>query len=157
MAACRFENRAQDARKRMHVMVAIDVRGRTAEVGFEALELRPELGADLSRGCSVMGARIQPPERAVVIEELAQRPGGADRPAEGENEMQPDGERIMLARPRKRRVRRRRVDHERCRGDDPLLVRFDDAGDDTGSEAEVVGGHDELFHKRPIVSRIGRI
>ena len=63
----------------MHVMVAIDVRGRTADVGFEALELRPELSADLSRGCLVMDARIELPERAVAIEEIAERPRGADR------------------------------------------------------------------------------
>jgi hypothetical protein len=71
--------------------------------------------------------------------------------------VEPDRERSVLARPRERRLSRRCVDHERGGGDDAVLVSVDDASHDAGGEPEIVGGHDELFHGRLILSRMDGI
>ena len=100
----------EDARKRVHVMVTVDMGGWSSHVRFEMLELGSELLQDVLGARRLVRRAEGPSKPALSIEQARERLSRSERLAEAQNEMKADRERGRFPGGPKRVFRRRRID-----------------------------------------------
>ncbi len=146
------DHQAGDGRVQMEVLVGIDVVERQAGAR-EGVELRLDLGRELAlnaRPEEHVGAaqRHVGAEQPVPADEIGHSRGRQHRRGLDEGEMQPDAQARQPLGAGDGVGTGRRSHHQARGGEDALRMGQLDRLVDLASEAEIVGGDDEVLHRR---------